>query len=598
VLYAQILDDTTSNVYGPETTRFIYEENFRYNDGGFQTVDTLIEDFHNWTYVERNDNKFQNLGVVGTAMFPIYFSPPEKIGARMGFNAYDPFFESPGSFRFYDTKSPFIDLKIYLGGNVRSVVDVDIARNITPNWSVGFDFTNMDIDKQFGAMSSRGDRLVESTGYNFNTRFHSNDSAYHLLAAFSRIRHQVFETGGIIAEDTSTREELFDVLFDDDAEIWLRNAVSRDLRQFYHVYHQYNLSKLAQLYHIFDHNKQFNTFADAPLGEDAAFFQQFLVDPDSTRSLNRFREIQNEVGIKGDVGAVFYNIFYRRRTIKFLPPFTRPRGPFSENYGGLNLRYDLRGNEHIGIGGEFQQGGNFKVKGFFSNKYLDVIASRTQYEPSFLAKAYFDNHNEWENDFQSPTADEIKVEGKLQLGIGKISPFASLTRVDNHIFYDREVLPSQADGEAEIFSAGLSSRLKFFRILRLNSEIIYTNVSGAEEDIFRIPELFFNGQLYYENDPFGGNIQIQAGLDFHVKSSYFANAYDPVIQQFFLQDELEIPSFVLVDLFLNFKILRTFVFLKVININEGFQADGFLTTPYYRGQFTTFDVGIRWLFFD
>ena len=91
-LSAQILDDSTKLVYGPSTTSYIYEDNLKYNDLYFVNVDTSIFNIQRYTTTELSNYRLQDLGVLGTATRSLYYSMPNVIGARSGFEAYEPFF--------------------------------------------------------------------------------------------------------------------------------------------------------------------------------------------------------------------------------------------------------------------------------------------------------------------------------------------------------------------------------------------------------------------------------------------------------------------------------------------------------------------------
>lgn len=87
------------------------------------------------------------------------------------------------------------------------------------------------------------------------------------------------------------------------------------------------------------------------------------------------------------------------------------------------------------------------------------------------------------------------------------------------------------------------------------------------------------------------------GVDGHYKSDLYAPAYNPVLQQFYLQDDFLIPSYVLLDAFIEFQIIHVSVFLKFEHINQ--KADfGYFAHPYYIGQPRIFDAGVRWMFFN
>ena len=69
---AQILDDSTELVYGPTTTKYIFEQDILNDDIQYFNVDTTISSFEKQSFVEKNDHKYQDLGGLGTALFPVF----------------------------------------------------------------------------------------------------------------------------------------------------------------------------------------------------------------------------------------------------------------------------------------------------------------------------------------------------------------------------------------------------------------------------------------------------------------------------------------------------------------------------------------------
>ena len=76
VLQAQIVDDSTRNVYGPKTTLFTTEKDILNNTVAYQTLDTSIYLFERQSFVEKSGRRYQDLGNLGTALFPIFYEPP------------------------------------------------------------------------------------------------------------------------------------------------------------------------------------------------------------------------------------------------------------------------------------------------------------------------------------------------------------------------------------------------------------------------------------------------------------------------------------------------------------------------------------------
>ena len=122
-IFSQILDDSTVLVYGPTTLNVILEKNLKSNHKTLIFIDTLIENLDRFTAYGRSDYKLQNLGNIGTALFPVFYDMPEAIGAHAGYHAFDPLTTRPSDIQYYDTKSPFMKLNVVFGGKNRSLAN-------------------------------------------------------------------------------------------------------------------------------------------------------------------------------------------------------------------------------------------------------------------------------------------------------------------------------------------------------------------------------------------------------------------------------------------------------------------------------------------
>ena len=110
------IDDSTKVIYGPKSTRYYLEEDVLNNRQTLFSVDTTMDDVHRFTYVQRSQNRYQDLGNLGTPMRPVFVVVPQEIGTQTGFSAFGPYAYQTGSVRYFDTKSPFSDMSLALGG--------------------------------------------------------------------------------------------------------------------------------------------------------------------------------------------------------------------------------------------------------------------------------------------------------------------------------------------------------------------------------------------------------------------------------------------------------------------------------------------------
>ena len=113
-----------------------------------------------------------------------------------------------------------------------------------------------------------------------------------------------------------------------------------------------------------------------------------------------------------------------------------------------------------------------------------------------------------------------------------------------------------------------------------------------------MPEFMIHANIYYTNVFYNGSLQIQGGLDNHWSSDYYAPNYQPSVHQYFIQDEVIIPSYLIVDAYLNVKLGHAYIFAKMNNIVELFTGEGYFVAPNYVGKRALFDFGFYWMFFD
>lgn len=592
---SNIVDDSTKQVYGPYTTLFQNFDDIKYNRDNLHEVDSTIGKKHQFSMVEKLDHKYQNLGNLGTAMRPVFYTLPTQVGIRSGFDAYVPYYITADMIKYFDTKSPYTPLDVVLGGSGRAVTNVKHTRNITPYWNTGFHFRKINADKQV-ASSGTGDNQAQSTAYYLHSDYQSPNGKYHGLFSLSRINHKVQEQGGIIIPEG----EPINSYFDDNADVNLYNAQSKDFRIGFHVYNHYKLRNEFQLYQSFEYIQNKNFYTNDPLNSsDIEYYGQVLVNPDSTTNQFQANQLINEFGIKGDYSKMFYSFFVKFRNVdshtKYLPDHQK----FFENSGGFNLRYDFDSLQLIRASGEYILGGFYRFGGHYFNKFFTVEYWRTQSRPGIIENTYFGNHTEWHNNFATPSSDLLKGSLIYKNKFFRIEPFASVTNVKNNIYYDYDKAPAQASGSAQLINFGLNLDLVLAKKIFWENEAIYTNVTGDAEAVnsFRIPEIFLNSSLYYGNFMFDKKIYVTFGVDGHFKSDYFAPSYNPVIQQFYLQDDFIIPSYFLLDAFIEFQIVHVSVFLKFENINQP-PKSGYFTHPHYIGQPRVFDIGVRWMFFN
>ncbi len=608
---SQVVDDSTKNVYGPKTTLWTTEKSLFYNENKYVPLDTSIINYHRWTYVQRFQNFYKDLGNAGTALSPIFPILSGTIGATSGFTSYEPFYQTEEP-RYFNTKSPYTRIYVVWGGNGRATTRVEFSRNITPRWNFGFDYRPILSDKQI--QHKKADRQTISHYYDFYTTYKSKNDHYFLLFNYRRIRHRIIENGGVI----TAAGDSYAKFFDKDAAINLINAETEEKRASVHLFQQYQLARPFQVYLTSDFSQQVNKFNDKTSQESSALGKSYFdySRGDSTLASDRaqIQLFQNEGGIKGNAGPLFYNFYYKLRSYQYENFYQNSsttqvmayKRTATEHYTGgrIALRFDSL-TELSGTA-EYLLDGNYKLEAAWKSPWIDAAGKSTLSKPGFMQQVYYGSHDLWTNSFSNTSALQLNGFLKAQIGPLFISPGATFTTLNNYVYFKeridslvyQRVLPYQSSGFQTVFSPELRMTVRFLKHVYLRPQLIYTTFLKNDDDALRIPELFANCQLAFESMLFKGNLQVQIGVDGHWKSTYKALGYDPAIQQFYVQDRSNSASFLLADIFLNAKMKRGKFFFKYHNLVQAFTKIGYVPTPNYQGQHSVLDFGFEMLLFD
>ncbi len=590
--------------YSASTTRFTYERDFKFNTINFQRPDTLPDNLHRFTDLARFGYTGQNLGNIGTAYRALFPEPNLKIGRQSGYHAFDAFATTPDDIRYFDTRSPFTDVQAYFGGNGRAVTKVTFTLNDSTQFNIGGSFNAIRSDKQL-AFLTRGDRQVQGNDFNiFGFLRPQNIPKYLLLFNATQFKHTVNEQGGIIDPALDVDNEEADFFAYQDASVLLTEAKHVDQRSGLHIYQQYDFDSLFQFYHSGTLQSQKIQFDDVieMNGSDSLFYKPPAsgLSVDTLSEKTRFSAFTNEIGIKGQTPKFSYTAYYKNRIVGFDIENNDFKQKRTEHYVGGTLRQNITSKLFLVASGEFLFDGAYYLNGIFTGNLFEVTYARQSRLPSFLESRYEGKQRQWETNFENQISDYLKAEVKLNAGAFYLRPFLSFHRMSNYIFFNQEKMPDQASRDVVAIQPGLEMDWKINSKFTWKNTLMYQQVSGASSDAYRLPQWLGLSQISYKNVLFDGKMILQTGIDAHFRSAYQALAYDPMIQQFHLQDDFTNDSFVKIDIFLNFKVSNFFLFLNVAHVNQGLfsEENGYFITPFYTGMPQTIDLGLRWMFFD
>lgn len=597
-----LLDDSTRMVYGPKTSLYFFEKDIKRNNLILYAQDTALNNFHNYEPVAKSNWKYQDLGNIGSASQPIYYEIPDVIGTRSGFSAYDLYYHAPENNKYFDTKSPFTEMSAFFGGGQRNMLDLAFARNINPRWNVGFNLNTIRARKTLNPVA-RDDNMVVQNSYSLHTNYRSENGKYWFLGNFSRMLHKVNEIGGIIPPEEDSTSVYFTY---EDAKVWLSNTQASDLRQEYRFYHEYSVRDELQIYHIFDQKNKDFTLTAALNSRDSLFYPASRLNAlsdstqlDTTRNYSDFKEWGNEVGFKGSFKGFYYNAYGKFRAGRMKSTFYPDKNNFTEVYLGGELIGKISEKWSISADGEYLIPGAFRLHGLFVSPWLEVDYTKAVYKPTAMQQMYYGNHYQWDNDFNNVGVDQVRGVFKIDFHNIKLRPSLTINRINNYVYFNENRAAEQASGEAFMMIPALKSSFRIGQKFQWDTELIFTQISGESSDNFRIPRFYANTKFYFDSPMFNENVYVQMGLDIRYRSSYYAEAYFPSTQQFYLQNDFNVYAYPIADVFLDFRINRTRVLLKYNHLNSGLMnQEGYFVTPDYTGYKSFIDLGITWYLFD
>lgn len=258
---------------------------------------------------------------------------------------------------------------------------------------------------------------------------------------------------------------------------------------------------------------------------------------------------------------------------------------------GLNLTGDFTGNYLIAqMEYSLNQANSIRV-GINTN-------SKAPNYNYLLYQSDYINYN-WQNNFDNIQANQISA----RINSKKIIDLSiDLTTIDNLTYFKKDI---QSD-EKLVKPFQNKSSIKYFRIkanrefhfknFSLDNTIMFQEVSDDENSL-NVPQIITRNTLYYSNSFFKKALYLQTGITLNYFTKYNMNAYDPVISEFYVQNDQEYGGFPRLDFFINAKVQQTRIFLKAEHFNSAWTGYDYYSAPNYPFRDFIVRFGLVWNFF-
>ena len=172
--------------------------------------------------------------------------------------------------------------------------------------------------------------------------------------------------------------------------------------------------------------------------------------------------------------------------------------------------------------------------------------------------------------------------------------------ISNHTYFFKDVsgivFPVQESNNLSMFKMNISKTISFKKFA-IDNKVQFQKAGDESLGIINIPELILRNTFYYQNELFNKALFLQTGFTFNYFSEFFMNSYDPLLSEFYVQNNKLIGNFPRIDFFVNAKIQQTRIFLKAEHINSSLTGYNYYSAPNYPYRDFSIRFGLVWNFF-
>ena len=520
--------------------------------------------------------------------------------------------------KYYSVATPFTELYFKTVMEQGQNIDAFVTLNTSERFNLSIAYKGLrSLGKYVNQLSSNGN-------FRFTTSYNTLNKRYYLKFHFTGQDLLNGENGGITTVDDF---ESANPEFDNRArfEVYLTDATSflKGKRVFFdHFFRVTPESSKNAIYiaHQFNYENKFfeynqktvpSTIGDTTI---ARFGDSFVSS--SINDQTHYNRMYNKVG------AVYEN--------SLLGKFEFFTEDFRYNYYYGKTLILSSGivpssiNDQINtIGGQYHYrkgkwNGTFQYSNTISNQSMSNFDAKLVYQWNtttaldfhYQNKNTLPNHNynlhqssyvsyNWNNDFKNEKINSLEANVKTQW----LTASMQLSSLTDYLYFSNDdiaekqlVSPKQYDTAINYLSVKVSKEFKF-RNFALDNTLLYQEVD-QQDAILNVPKIVTRNTIYYTNYFFKKALFLQTGITLNYFTKYYANDYNPVIAEAFIQNQKEIGAFPMLDFFINARIRQTRIFLKAEHFNSSFTGNTYYNAPNYPYRDFMIRFGLVWNFFQ
>lgn len=535
---------------------------------------------------------------------------------EIGFRAKSFNFSRAEEINYYSVATPLTDLYyksvMEQGQNLQALITVNLSERL--NLSISYRGLRS-VGKYINQLSSTGN-------FTFTTSYATKNKKYNANFHFTKEDILNSENGGV----TNIKDfESGNSNFKDRPRIAVNQADAKSLLQGMRFFldHKYRINSKSkdnylEVFHQINYENQFFEF------------NQVTVDA-SGKSINQqFGESYKPASI---IDSTFYNKLYNKIGFSFKNEKLGKISLFAEDFRNntfykkvlifsSNSIPSILTNKIQTLGGSYEYNknnysGNITLSKAISNQTVSTIDTKLKYQLNKdnvftfqyqniskrpdnnfnLYQSSYKNYN-WSNNFNNEKINTIKISANTKY----VNAIIQLTNLNDYLYFSNDdlitqkITPKQFASSINYLSFQANKEFKFGKFA-LDNTLLFQEVK-QESKILNVPNITTRNTIYYSNYFFKRALFLQTGATFNYFTKYFANDYNPVIGEFFVQKTKRIGAFPMIDLFVNARIRQTRIFFVAEHVNTLFTKSNYLTAPNYPYRDFMIRFGLVWNFFQ
>ncbi len=541
------------------------------------------------------------------------FSEDDALLPQFGARARHYGFMEADEISYFRVPTPFTELYFKTVFQQGQTLDALFTLNISPNFNFSIAY------KGLRSLGFYQHMLVSSGNFRTTINYNSPNTRYHLKTHFASQDLSSEENGGL-TEGALEQYLAKNPEFEDRSrlDVKFEDAQSTLFGKRFFLQHAYDLVKtgdsIAQnrvsVGHVLNFSDKKYEYKQGTANDlfGTSFEQVGINDKTYLEDIynEAFVEFVNPVVGKLRIKGGFDHFDYGYNSVLVLEEGEIPNRLNGEiisvggSYTNKVGRFGLHAEGMLNLTGPFD---GYRLNGELTGRIAnDLLASVAldlhDRAPNYNFLLYQSDyvHYNWRNNFSNLNTQSLSF--KI-LSDRWFNLQAEYSRLGNYTFFgldqDGLVQPMQYGGDVNYVKIMGQKELSF-GLFALNNTVLVQRVLDGQS-FLHVPELVTRNSLYYRDYWFKRALYLQTGFTFNYFSDYYMDGYDPVLSEFYVQNEEEIAGIPGVDFFFNGKIRQARIFFKLERLDALLNGNNSLAAPMYPARDFAIRFGLVWNFF-